>query len=290
VLFLFALVLMGFHLIVSQLLLSLFHIAFDSLSPLALIFLCAVCVGFYLDYHQLLAQRDMIIELKIQEEHAEIMKRFRHELINRVDSMMAPIRQVKRSLSNSDGSDAPFMAEVMRRIEQSLKSASETANSIRKELDYLREIPLDESGNIGDVFKEVYENFTLEFEKKAIKASLEIANELPQSKLNRSKLFDAFYNLVKNSCEAMPEGGRLTLEAHYNERKSEVQVEISDTGVGIPQEIQAEIFRPGFSTKASGFGMGLANVKHIVAAHKGDISFKSEEGLGTTFTLTFPIE
>jgi signal transduction histidine kinase len=92
--------------------------------------------------------------------------------------------------------------------------------------------------------------------------------------------------LIKNAMEAMPENGTLTIETGREEE--EIFLRISDTGSGIPANLLENIFVPFFSTKKRGFGLGLPLVKQIISEHLGIISVKSEEGKGTTFSLTFP--
>jgi two-component system, NtrC family, sensor kinase len=94
--------------------------------------------------------------------------------------------------------------------------------------------------------------------------------------------------LAENAIDAMPEGGTLTLRA-YNKGVG-VVVEVSDTGVGIPQENLARVFDPFFTTKevGRGTGLGLAVCYGIVADHGGRISVESHVGHGTTFTLMLP--
>jgi len=85
----------------------------------------------------------------------------------------------------------------------------------------------------------------------------------------------------------MPRDGVLTLAASVRNR--EVQVEVSDTGRGIPPEIQADLFKPYFSTKRRGTGMGLALTKKLIGQHGGQVDFRTSPR-GTTFRLTIPIE
>lgn len=92
-------------------------------------------------------------------------------------------------------------------------------------------------------------------------------------------------NLLKNSDEAMPEGGVLIIRTYPY--KKQVFIEVVDNGAGIPVEMQSRIFTPNFSTKTSGTGLGLAICKKIVEGHGGEIGFASVPGAGTTFTLVF---
>lgn len=93
-------------------------------------------------------------------------------------------------------------------------------------------------------------------------------------------------NLVTNSVQAMQEQGELTIEV--SKKKDAVVVSVADTGVGIPDEVKARMFTPLLTTKSKGQGLGLAVVKRLVDALNGSISFKSDTGKGTQFTVEFP--
>ncbi|MDD1720840.1 MAG: PAS domain S-box protein, partial [Euryarchaeota archaeon] len=95
-----------------------------------------------------------------------------------------------------------------------------------------------------------------------------------------------FSNLILNAIQAMPEGGTLTIGAESTE--GSVAIRVTDTGVGIPADMRDKVFSPLTTGKAKGTGLGLAVVKRIVEAHNGTITFESEEGKGTTFTVKLP--
>ncbi|WP_379967741.1 ATP-binding protein [Ectobacillus sp. sgz5001026] len=96
----------------------------------------------------------------------------------------------------------------------------------------------------------------------------------------------AFFNLIKNAIEAMPEGGTLRIE--QLEDNHETHLSISDTGIGIPRDKLRLLGTPFFSLKQDGKGMGLAQVFNAIQSNQGKIHVTSEEGQGTTFCLSFP--
>jgi len=103
---------------------------------------------------------------------------------------------------------------------------------------------------------------------------------------DRLQMLQALINLIRNAAEAMPEGGKLTFSARR--RGGAVRLTVADTGCGMDAHTRANIFRPFFSTKSRGTGMGLAIVRKIIQQHNGDIEIESEPGKGTRVTLILP--
>jgi signal transduction histidine kinase len=112
--------------------------------------------------------------------------------------------------------------------------------------------------------------------------------ELPAVTIDRTLFARALTNVIENALHAMPGTGRLTIASRPAPPKSLI-VEITDTGVGMDQEALARIFEPYFSTKATGTGLGLTIAKRNVELNGGTIDVRSERGVGTTVTLTLPV-
>jgi signal transduction histidine kinase len=96
-------------------------------------------------------------------------------------------------------------------------------------------------------------------------------------------------NIVLNAAEAMVQGGELRVASSPDVANKAVEVRISDTGPGIPDEVRARIFEPFFTTKKTGTGLGLAVAYGIIERHHGQIGIDTARGKGTTFTISVPI-
>jgi signal transduction histidine kinase len=110
---------------------------------------------------------------------------------------------------------------------------------------------------------------------------------VPPVRGNPADLRRVFTNLVINSIQAMREGGG-KIAVRCAESNGRVVASVSDTGAGIPLNLQKKIFLPYFTTKAKGTGLGLSGAQRIVQALGGAIHFTSEPGQGTTFTIELP--
>ncbi len=102
-----------------------------------------------------------------------------------------------------------------------------------------------------------------------------------------TKLTRVIDNLINNSVEAMPHGGRLTIETSVE--GDEYVIVVSDDGEGISEDDLSQIFRPFFSTKETGMGLGLTYCREVVEAHGGSIDVESERGVGTVVTVRLPL-
>lgn len=117
----------------------------------------------------------------------------------------------------------------------------------------------------------------------SIKATLEVPDSLPQALGDHDQVRIVLGNLIRNGREAMPNGGELRLQARHD--GEHVEMEIADTGVGIPSENLSRITEPLYSTKARGLGLGLAIARAILDKNKGSLRITSEVGRGTTCTV-----
>jgi signal transduction histidine kinase len=105
-------------------------------------------------------------------------------------------------------------------------------------------------------------------------------------------LYRAFVNIFSNSLQAMPCGGTLSVETailNGGDAEASMEIQVQDTGQGIPKDVRKKIFNPFFTTREKGTGLGLAIVQTIVDNHNGDIEVLSEEGRGTIIIIRLPL-
>jgi PAS domain S-box-containing protein len=123
-----------------------------------------------------------------------------------------------------------------------------------------------------------------------VEARAYFKENLPKLRTDPTMLRRVLLNLTTNAVQAMPKGGKLTVRTSQDPKKGRIIIKVKDTGVGIPKAMQEKMFKPLITTKAKGQGLGLAVVKRLIDALNGSITFESQEGKGTEFTIQLPLE
>ncbi len=125
-----------------------------------------------------------------------------------------------------------------------------------------------------------------ELERAGVEVVRDFDKETPPVLADEGQLRQVFLNLLRNSREAMPGGGKLTVATRPLER--DVEVLVRDTGQGMTEDVRRHLFEPFFTTKEGGTGLGLAVSQQILQAHGGSLSCQSIPGQGTSFVLRLP--
>lgn len=142
-------------------------------------------------------------------------------------------------------------------------------------------------GDLNEIVESVVSVVQKEAVYRQIEMSVSISNESLRINMQKDLLRVAIFHIIKNAIEATERGGRVTVETCRDGDK--VALIVSDTGYGIPEEDVDNIFKPFFSSKEKGFGMGLPLVKQIVSEHLGELMVKSGPERGATFRMSFPV-
>ncbi|HVR15041.1 MAG TPA: PAS domain S-box protein, partial [Candidatus Limnocylindrales bacterium] len=205
-----------------------------------------------------------------------------HELANPLNGMSLTVQLLEQRLNKLvDGMESQLTPTVKRlkdEISRLQKLVGQFATISRKEKYVFRPV------NLTQLIDDVVALQAPHLARNSIEIRTTLAPDLPAMSIDSDKIKQALLNLVKNAGEAMPQGGRITIDAFM--AGDVVIVEITDTGEGIPLDIDA--FEPFMTTKKEGTGVGLVIVRQIVTAHDGKISYRSKPGEGTTFRLELP--
>jgi PAS domain S-box-containing protein len=185
------------------------------------------------------------------------------------------------------------------------KSAPQAYDAVREQLDITRgEIkrldfiisqflsairptrPQLDPEDINQLIREAARFIEPEIRDRRLHLKLQLREDLPLIQVDAGQVKQAIYNLVRNSIQATPAGGELTVRSDFDDY--EITVAITDTGTGISAQDMGHVFEPFFTTKKSGTGLGLLIVRRIVREHGGELEIKSAEGAGTRITIHLP--
>lgn len=192
--------------------------------------------------------------------------------ITREDAESASEGNLKQSvLENID-----FIQEQVEYISKIVSDLQDYAKPLQPNL-----VKIDLCHFIPDALKSIHV-------PSGIEAAAVCQELVPSVLLDSTFLKRILSNLVTNAIQAMPNGGKLTVQAYRD--NANVIITVEDTGVGIPPEAKNRVFTPLFTTKAKGQGFGLAVVKRMTEAMNGTVTFESQVGKGTKFILKFPTE
>ncbi len=208
-----------------------------------------------------------------------------HELNNPLNNISLNAEALHEGLSNyTDDQKLKMLADVVSQVER----ASAT---VRNLLDFTRvEKPVVVSLSVENVVREARRLVANEAGINQVEFNLALPPDLPKVQGNPRDLQQVFLNLFLNAIQAMPNGGLLTVQGKTTGGRA-IEVEVTDTGVGIPEENIGSVFDPFFTTKevGAGTGLGLAVSYGIVEKHNGTITVRSKLGEGTTFVVRLPI-
>jgi signal transduction histidine kinase len=177
------------------------------------------------------------------------------------------------------------------------KELQESLHSIQEQVDYINKIICDLQDYARPLKPDLVDVYLCDAIPKMlmtvplpnnVQAFAICDKNLPKLRLDLTFLKRILVNLATNAVQAMPNGGTLKIRAF--EKNHKVLVSVEDTGMGIPEEIKPKLFQPLMTTKSKGQGFGLAVVKRLVETQGGTITFKSEVGKGTKFTIEFPVQ
>jgi signal transduction histidine kinase len=188
-------------------------------------------------------------------------------------------------------------AEVRERLDKINRHSDELVHMVNDLLDISRlesgRITLkQEPQGLKDMAEKAADLLSVQLKEKQIELMISVPADADSVLVDGGQIERVFINMLANAIKFTPVKGKISVLSHKTDKA--VQVDIADTGCGIPKEAQESIFEEFYrvdnpiNQQVKGTGLGLALVKHIIEAHKGKIWVKSNSGEGATFSFTLP--
>ena len=248
------------------------------------------------------------LEKKVEERTHELTLALEEvQKINRrkSDFISSVSHELRTPLTSIKGYAAILIAEKLGQLPPAVKVRLEKINSHSDELVHMVNDLLDiarieagkttmkiEPQDLTAMIDRICDLILIQCKSKNIELATDIKRDVPSVLADRIQIERVLINLLGNAVKFTPENGKITVRA--NTKDSVVQVEISDTGVGIPADSLSKIFEEFYrvdnpiNQQVKGTGLGLSLVKNIIEAHKGKIWVESKVGVGSTFIFTLP--
>lgn len=238
-----------------------------------------------------ITERKRLEEAKVQSERlatiGAMSAKLAHEIRNPLSSITLNIDLVRDEVETLAPAGGPAAAEAR----ALLKSIDSEVRRIQRVVeDYLQFARLPrlqrDLVNLNEVLAQGLSFMQSLFDANRVTVRTEFDGSLPVIHADDQQLWQAILNLIRNALDAMSGGGTLTLQTSRD--GGEVVCSISDTGTGMSEPERQQIFKPFYSTKAGGTGLGLPLAQQIIAEHSGHIECQTAEGKGTTFIIRLP--
>jgi len=207
-----------------------------------------------------------------------------HEIGNPLNSLTIHLQLLERRLHKHPMAEQEKLLQPLKIAQEEIKRLDTIVTQF---LHALRPAPLARTpSNLNTLIRESSEILRPELNSRNIHLQLELSAGLPALTIDQNQLKQAFFNIIKNACEAMKQGGTLTIRTQADDQW--VNLIFADTGDGMSQETMARIFEPYFTTKNNGSGLGLMITQRIIQAHGGEVSLASSAGHGLKITIRLP--
>jgi signal transduction histidine kinase len=208
-----------------------------------------------------------------------------HEIRNPLTSVKLNIQKVMESqgLADLDKEHLDISQEGIGHIENFIKELLNFTRVADLELNYF---------SVEQIVDESVKMIRNTLKLKDVQLIKKVQERLPQVLVDGDKIRQVLLNILHNACEAVDNGGKITiiLSLLRGRRGQKVRIRICDDGPGIPKKDRENIFEPFYTTKSTGIGLGLANARKIIVQHKGTIHASENEGSGACFDILIPCE
>ncbi len=240
-------------------------------------------IGICRDITQRVRMEQKIRETERMAYIGQITTSLSHEIRNPLSAVQMNLQILKKNL-HLKGND-------QRRIDISVREVKRLENILKQLLDFAKPINLNFNLNsLNRILTSSMELLEMKFKEKNIDLDIELDPQIPDIQADEEKLGQAVINLLLNALEASPADAKIMVRSHLSDQNGRIaEVVISDKGRGVPEEHLGDIFKPFFTTRTMGTGLGLSNVKRIAEAHDGKIEVKNIRDGGAEFKISLPL-
>ena len=208
-----------------------------------------------------------------------------HEIRNPLSAVKLNLQIIQRNaqLQGNDQRRIDISTREVIRLERILTELLDFAKPLQIEIDLCR---------VNVILSSCLELLEMKMTEKGLTKRISYGQSIPEIQGDNEKLGQAFINLFLNAIEASPKGGQVLVKTRYRPNgwtRPRVDVFIEDEGAGVPEEHIGDIFKPFFTTKSRGTGLGLSNVKRILEAHGGGVDVENRRPCGASFHVFLPI-
>lgn len=244
--------------------------------------------GLVKEYNRMVKELDMSIEKLAKSERESAWREMARQIAHEINNPLTPMKLSVQHLLRARNDRSDKFDEYLERISKTLIEEIDNLSSIATEFSNFAKMPqahnlrfnlIDKINTVVNLFSNSEADFVLNFNNNT---DVEIFAD-------KEQVSRVFINLFKNAIQAVDKGTQPVINIDLKLIHDKAVVRVSDNGNGIPEALRDKLFRPNFTTKSSGMGLGLAIIKNIMEDIGGTIRFTTQTGKGTTFILEFPV-
>jgi signal transduction histidine kinase len=234
------------------------------------------------DITQEIGRQEMLLQQEKLSSVGKLAAGVAHEINNPLTAVLTNSMLLLEDLAE----DHPMYEDLRAIADETLRCRE----IVRGLLEFARQdVPSKVESDLNKIANGVVNLVRKQFSFKNIAIYQDLAQDLPAVSIDRDQFQQVVVNIMINAMEAIERDGEIRVETAYNEEDQAIELRISDTGSGIPEAARLKLFDPFFTTKETGTGLGLSISHGVIQRHGGRLTFESQIGKGTTFTISLPV-
>lgn len=240
-------------------------------------------------YNKTVDELEKSTQLLIQSERESAWRTMARQVAHEINNPLTPMKLTIQQMQRLRDKDLEQFNEYFQKTSKTLIDQIDNLSRIAGTFSQFARLP-DTQLQVMDIAERLFTTVEL-FKNNAedIEITYYGVKEGIKITADPEQLTRVFINLLKNAVQAIPDGRNGKIEVYIKTINKQVLIEISDNGTGLSTEAEENIFKPNFTTKTSGMGLGLSISKAIVENAGGTIQFKTEKGVGSVFTIFLPV-